>query len=100
MLISLRMATLLPDHTGDLEQHRAEEKQAPTAQTVDHGDKEKDDIVSSLSGGSKSQWWALLVKELDVESRGIVPTRPEERTDPRYLKIFFIWLSANCNILS
>ncbi|KAG9006736.1 hypothetical protein FRB94_013860 [Tulasnella sp. JGI-2019a] len=63
---------------------------------------EKDvDLSSAISVGSKQRRWLLkFFKELDVESRGIVPTLPEERTDPRYLKIFFIWLSANCNILS
>lgn len=37
---------------------------------------------------------------LQVEARGIVPTTPEERTDTRYWKVFFIWFSGNCNILS
>ncbi|KAG8884245.1 hypothetical protein FRB97_004750 [Tulasnella sp. 331] len=49
---------------------------------------------------ARAQWLWKLLRELDVESRGIVPTLPEERVDHRYLKIFFIWLSANCNILS
>ena len=31
---------------------------------------------------------------------GILPVPPEQRTDRQFSKIFFIWLSANCNILS
>ncbi|KAI0340469.1 NCS cytosine-purine permease [Trametopsis cervina] len=35
-----------------------------------------------------------------VEARGILPVPPHQQTDRHYSKIFFIWLSANCNILS
>ncbi|GJE93171.1 NCS cytosine-purine permease [Phanerochaete sordida] len=35
-----------------------------------------------------------------VEARGILPVPREERTDTQYNRIFFIWLSANFNILS
>jgi len=35
-----------------------------------------------------------------VEARGISPVPVEERTEKRFIKIFFIWLSANANILS
>ncbi|KIP10745.1 hypothetical protein PHLGIDRAFT_100554 [Phlebiopsis gigantea 11061_1 CR5-6] len=35
-----------------------------------------------------------------VEARGILPVPPQQRTDTQYHKIFFIWLSANFNILS
>ena len=31
---------------------------------------------------------------------GISPVPAEERTETRFIKIFFIWLSANANILS
>ncbi|KAF8656966.1 hypothetical protein AX16_002321 [Volvariella volvacea WC 439] len=44
--------------------------------------------------------WSRRLKTLGVESRGIRPTPLEERTDTRYSKIFFIWFSANFNILS
>lgn len=62
---------------------------------------EKED-ASSIDDdqAAKSPWWMKVLKALAVESRGIVPTLPEERTDRRYWKIFFIWLSGNCNILS
>ncbi|KAI0797398.1 cytosine-purine permease [Irpex lacteus] len=35
-----------------------------------------------------------------VEARGILPVPPSQRTDTQYSKIFYIWLSANFNILS
>ncbi|KAI0089670.1 NCS cytosine-purine permease [Irpex rosettiformis] len=35
-----------------------------------------------------------------VEARGILPVPPSQRTDTHYSKIFFIWGSANFNILS
>lgn len=35
-----------------------------------------------------------------VESRGIFPVPPELRVDKQFHKIFFIWFSANFNILS
>lgn len=66
--------------------------------------KEKDADIASIhnvppAGGiyTEKVW---LLRILDVEARGIVPTLAAERTDPEFWKIFFIWLSANCNILS
>ncbi|KAJ3527002.1 hypothetical protein NM688_g8185 [Phlebia brevispora] len=35
-----------------------------------------------------------------VEARGIFPVPPEERIGTHYSQIFFIWLSANLNVLS
>ncbi|KAI0289623.1 hypothetical protein BC826DRAFT_970819 [Russula brevipes] len=35
-----------------------------------------------------------------VEMRGIHPVAEEDRTERHFIKIFFIWLSANMNILS
>ncbi|KZV82414.1 NCS cytosine-purine permease [Exidia glandulosa HHB12029] len=37
---------------------------------------------------------------LGVETRGILPVSVEDRSDPEFRKVFFLWLSANCNILS
>ncbi|KAH9985669.1 permease for cytosine/purines, uracil, thiamine, allantoin-domain-containing protein [Russula compacta] len=37
---------------------------------------------------------------LGVEARGIHPVAIEDRTEKRFIKIFFIWFSANTNILS
>ncbi|KAJ4490416.1 permease for cytosine/purines, uracil, thiamine, allantoin-domain-containing protein [Lentinula aciculospora] len=35
-----------------------------------------------------------------VESRGISPVPPSQRTDTSYYKLFFLWFSMNLNILS
>ncbi|KAF8645588.1 hypothetical protein AX16_007722 [Volvariella volvacea WC 439] len=35
-----------------------------------------------------------------VETRGITPVPPEERTDQRLYQMFFVWFSANFNILA
>ncbi|KAF5383051.1 hypothetical protein D9615_004948 [Tricholomella constricta] len=56
--------------------------------------------VEFLGGGGDSNRWTRRLLTWGVESRGIQPVPPEERTDTQYNKIFFIWLSANTNILS
>ena len=37
---------------------------------------------------------------LPLHSTGIRPVNIEERTETHFIKIFFVWLSANMNILS
>ncbi|KIL64408.1 hypothetical protein M378DRAFT_163147 [Amanita muscaria Koide BX008] len=44
--------------------------------------------------------WTKRLLAWGVESRGIQPVPPEQRTDTRLLKVFFIWFTANFNILS
>ncbi|PCH44946.1 hypothetical protein WOLCODRAFT_139341 [Wolfiporia cocos MD-104 SS10] len=44
--------------------------------------------------------WTEKLLSWGVEARGILPVPPEDQTDRQYNKIFFIWLSANFNILS
>ncbi|KAF7360437.1 NCS cytosine-purine permease [Mycena venus] len=43
--------------------------------------------------------WRHRLLEWSVEARGIRPVSFEERTDPQYSKIFFIWFSASINLL-
>ncbi|KAG8972568.1 hypothetical protein FRC05_009801 [Tulasnella sp. 425] len=76
-------------HKSDLEEMKV------LAGEADSGYDERETNPTHAWG---SKW--LLVRLLDVESRGILPTLPKERTDPQFYKVFFIWLSANCNILS
>ncbi|KAF9448584.1 NCS cytosine-purine permease [Macrolepiota fuliginosa MF-IS2] len=38
--------------------------------------------------------------EIGIETRGVQPVPVEQRQDTKFYKIFFIWFSANCNILS
>ncbi|EKM75847.1 hypothetical protein AGABI1DRAFT_122979 [Agaricus bisporus var. burnettii JB137-S8] len=40
------------------------------------------------------------LESIGLETRGIKPVPPEERQDTQYYKLFFVWFSANCNILS
>ncbi|KAF8639474.1 hypothetical protein AX17_001494 [Amanita inopinata Kibby_2008] len=35
-----------------------------------------------------------------IETHGIAPTKPEARTDTRLYQLFFVWFSANFNILA
>jgi len=57
-----------------------------------------DDGMSGDTSKPLGVWRGL--RTLGVEARGIVPTEDDERTDPHFWNVFFIWLSANCNILS
>ncbi|KAF8610617.1 cytosine-purine permease [Ceratobasidium sp. AG-I] len=56
-----------------------------------------DDGSEKRTGG-----WGVLrrLRTWGVESRGIYPVPPEQRTDPQFSKSFFVWLSGNLNILS
>ncbi|KAJ7073534.1 permease for cytosine/purines, uracil, thiamine, allantoin-domain-containing protein [Mycena belliarum] len=43
--------------------------------------------------------WQRRLLQWGVEARGIRPVSLEERTDPQFSKIFFIWFSASFNLL-
>lgn len=75
--------------------HKPDEEMKYRGQELDSGYDEPDTNPTHALG---RKWF--LLRFLDVESRGILPTLPKERTDPQFYKVFFIWLSANCNILS
>ncbi|KAF9459715.1 NCS cytosine-purine permease [Collybia nuda] len=57
------------------------------------------DSASITTEPHKSRWTQRLLT-WGVESRGVWPVPIEERTDTQFSKIFFIWFSANTNILS
>ncbi|KAF8991747.1 hypothetical protein BDQ17DRAFT_269380 [Cyathus striatus] len=44
--------------------------------------------------------WCKNLLNLEVEARGIQPIPQSERTDAQFSKIFFIWFSANVNVLT
>ncbi|EJU01056.1 cytosine-purine permease [Dacryopinax primogenitus] len=44
--------------------------------------------------------WVYRLLLSGIETRGTLPVALEDRTDPQFSKAFFIWLSANSNILS
>ncbi|KZT63359.1 hypothetical protein DAEQUDRAFT_733926 [Daedalea quercina L-15889] len=67
-------------------------------------DSEKDvgSLVEDLHDNqlfAKTRWRRQLLK-WGVEERGILPVPPAQRTDRHYSKIFFVFFSANFNILS
>ncbi|KAF8991748.1 cytosine-purine permease [Cyathus striatus] len=67
-------------------------------------DPEKQTSLTEVRSGSEREddrepWFRKLLK-LGVEVRGIQPIPQEERTDAQFSKIFFIWFSANINVLS
>jgi hypothetical protein len=53
---------------------------------------------------STSETWSMLIRERFDSSAchliGIHPVAVEDRTETQFIKIFFIWLSANTNILT
>ncbi|KAH7099646.1 purine-cytosine permease [Auriculariales sp. MPI-PUGE-AT-0066] len=61
-------------------------------------------LVLQAKGGlppeSQFQHLSRRLLAFGVETRGILPVRPDDRTDPQFYKVFFLWLSANCNVLS
>ncbi|KAJ8509482.1 hypothetical protein ONZ45_g8353 [Pleurotus djamor] len=76
-----------------------------------YGEKGRDNIeiaadvhsIDSAHDSSHSGYFSGLSEKLrgwGVETRGIQPVPPHERTDTQYHKIFFIWMSSNFNIFS
>ncbi|KAH8830062.1 NCS cytosine-purine permease [Flagelloscypha sp. PMI_526] len=77
----------------------ADEEKAPPSPLSDspnahpHGPSEDSTIYSSLRITKN-------LLKLGVETRGILPVPEEGRTDTQFFKIFFVWFTANFNILS
>ncbi|KAF8674113.1 purine-cytosine permease (2.A.39) family [Rhizoctonia solani] len=44
--------------------------------------------------------FTIRLSQYGVETRGVVPTAPEARTDTRFWNLLFLWISANFNILA
>ncbi|OCH93364.1 NCS cytosine-purine permease [Obba rivulosa] len=59
-----------------------------------------EETFREANGLQFSNSWTRRLIEWGVEARGILPVPAEQRTDTQFSKIFFIWLSANFNILS
>ncbi|KAH8115995.1 cytosine-purine permease [Phellopilus nigrolimitatus] len=49
--------------------------------------------------GSKT-WFRALLSLLEIETHGIEPIPAERRTDTRLYEMFFVWFSANLNVLA
>lgn len=48
---------------------------------------------------SRSTIWLDRLKRWGLETRGMQPVPLEERTDTRFINIFFLWFTMNVNIL-
>ncbi|CAE6384304.1 unnamed protein product [Rhizoctonia solani] len=44
--------------------------------------------------------FTIRLAQYGVETRGVVPTPPDARNDTRFWNLFFLWISANFNILA
>ncbi|KAJ7596499.1 NCS cytosine-purine permease [Mycena floridula] len=62
-------------------------------------DLEQAEVPKPETSSLQSAWTKQLLT-WGVEARGILPVSAEDRTDTQFSKIFFIWFSANFNILS
>ncbi|KAF5363074.1 hypothetical protein D9758_012600 [Tetrapyrgos nigripes] len=73
---------------------------ATTDEEQNAGEKEQHvhELGSKISTLGKTLTRRLLT--WGIETRGILPVSPEERTDDQFFKIFFLWFSTNFNILS
>ncbi|KAI0080386.1 hypothetical protein K474DRAFT_1704695 [Panus rudis PR-1116 ss-1] len=80
-------------------------------ESTEYSDKEKasDLQVATLEETSpkpetawegRLRWVVDRLKGLGVEVHGIEPIPPEQRTDRRMYQMFFVWFSANINILT
>ncbi|CAE6446974.1 unnamed protein product [Rhizoctonia solani] len=54
--------------------------------------------VTSFRG--KLAAFTIRLSQYGVETRGVVPTSPEDRNDTRFWNLLFLWISANFNILA
>ncbi|CAE6415897.1 unnamed protein product [Rhizoctonia solani] len=54
--------------------------------------------VTTLRG--KLAAFTIRLSQYGVETRGVVPTAPDDRTDTRFWNLLFLWISANFNILA
>ena len=48
---------------------------------------------------SRRDVWLSRIRRLGVETRGITPVPLEERTDPRFINVFFVWFTMSTNLL-
>ncbi|KAF5336795.1 hypothetical protein D9758_015839 [Tetrapyrgos nigripes] len=73
---------------------------ATTDEEQNAGEKEQHvhELGSKISTLGKTLTRRLLT--WGIETRGILPVSPEERTDDQFFKNFFLWFSTNFNILS
>ncbi|CCM05633.1 uncharacterized protein FIBRA_07862 [Fibroporia radiculosa] len=87
----LKLQAGSPSAVADIEKISVEE-------TVEIASEPQNEQVSKPSGILPTI--TRLLARFNLETNGIVPVPPEERTDPRTYQMFFVWFSANLNILT
>lgn len=55
--------------------------------------------VGESQNYSPKKSWVSKVLSWGVELRGITPVPPEERTDRRFINVFFVWWTMSINLL-
>lgn len=48
---------------------------------------------------SRSSIWLYRLRRWGLETQGMQPVPIEERTDTRFINIFFMWFTMNVNVL-
>lgn len=48
---------------------------------------------------SRPKRWLSKISAMGVEVRGITPIPLEERTDKRFINVFFVWFTMSTNLL-
>jgi hypothetical protein len=56
------------------------------------------DVAESQSY-KPTQKWLRKISGWGVETRGITPVPMEERTDKRFINVFFVWFTLSTNLL-
>ncbi|KAI1780307.1 permease for cytosine/purines, uracil, thiamine, allantoin-domain-containing protein [Hypoxylon cercidicola] len=74
--------------------HQEKSSQTPSTTDVD-----VDVDVAESQTYSTPKKWLTKISALGVEVRGIMPVPVEERTDKRFINVFFVWFTMSTNLL-
>jgi hypothetical protein len=58
-----------------------------------------DVAIAELQHDCSPKAWLSKIASWGVELRGIAPVPLEERTDKRYINVFFVWFTMSTNLL-
>lgn len=74
--------------------HHEKSSQSPSTTDVD-----VDVSFAESQTYSTPKKWLTKISALGVEVRGITPVPVEERTDRRFINVFFVWFTMSMNLL-
>ena len=57
------------------------------------------DVAESQSFNKPHNKWLKKISGWGVELRGITPVPVEEKTDKRFINVFFVWFTMSTNLL-